>query len=85
MYYVYILQSSRDGSLYVGYSHDLQRRFREHNTGLSSSTKSKRPWKLVYYEAYRSRSDAKWREHNLKRFAKGYAQLKKRIQNCLST
>ena len=83
MYYVYIIKSLIDKSLYIGYTDDLKRRIGEHNNKENISTKSKAPWELVYYEAYKSKSDAKYRESNLKRFAKGYAQLKKRIINSL--
>ncbi len=83
MYYVYIIKSKKDNSLYIGYSDNLKRRINEHNNKLSVSTKNKIPWELIYYEAYKSKSDAKYREYNLKRFAKGYAQLKKRIENSL--
>lgn len=81
MFYVYVLKSKRDGSIYVGYSNDLRRRFKEHNEGKSLSTKHMIPLKLVYYEAYKSEADAKYREYNLKRHAKAYIQLKKRIAN----
>lgn len=83
MYYVYILKSVKDGGMYIGYTADLRKRFKEHQLGLNPSTKYKRPWQIVYYEAYKSRSDSRYREYNLKRFAKGYAQLKRRIKNSL--
>lgn len=79
MFYVYVLKSEKDGSIYIGYSNDLKRRLVEHNRAHSQSTKSKRPWILIYYEAYRSQRDAKYREGNLKDFAKAYGQLKCRI------
>ncbi|OGE18851.1 excinuclease ABC subunit C [Candidatus Daviesbacteria bacterium RIFCSPLOWO2_02_FULL_41_8] len=66
MYYVYILKSSKNGSLYIGYTSDLKKRFAEHNNGLSISTKYKRPYKLIFYEAFLDRIDAKHREVYLK-------------------
>ncbi|OGG54764.1 hypothetical protein A3D62_00385 [Candidatus Kaiserbacteria bacterium RIFCSPHIGHO2_02_FULL_49_11] len=84
MYYVYLLQSKKDGSLYVGYSNDLKRRFEEHNNGLSVSTKFKAPFELIYYESYRARSDAKIREHMLKKHAQAYTALKQRITASLT-
>jgi putative endonuclease len=45
---------------------DLRRRFEEHQSGSSRSTKGRRPWKLIYYEAYREESDAEGREVFLK-------------------
>lgn len=83
MYYVYLLKSDSDGSLYVGYTNDLKRRFMEHNKKLNISTKHKTPFQLIYYESYKSQSDAKFREKQLKRFSGGMVHLKKRIRNSL--
>lgn len=59
MYYVYILKSLRDGKLYIGSTPDLQKRFRQHQAGQSLSTKHRKPFKLIYYEAYSHKEDAK--------------------------
>lgn len=83
MFFVYILQSRKDKELYIGHTNDLLKRFKKHNLGLANSTKSRRPFRLVYYEAYASRQDATKREHNLKLRAKALRQLKNRIKNCL--
>lgn len=83
MFYVYVLKSKKDASLYIGYTNDLKRRFEEHNTGKSFATKNKAPFEIVYYEAYQSKRDAKYRETNLKRHSGAYTHLKKRIQNSL--
>ncbi|MDE2001318.1 MAG: GIY-YIG nuclease family protein [Patescibacteria group bacterium] len=64
--YVYVLKSGKDGSLYLGFTHDLKRRFQEHNRGLNFSTKARRPWQLIHYEAYSDEDDAKRREKYLK-------------------
>ena len=66
MFYVYILQSLKDKSLYIGYTADLKKRFNEHNNGESKTTKPFRPYKLIFYEAFLSRIDAKRREEYLK-------------------
>jgi len=66
MFYVYILQSLKDNSLYIGYTSDLKKRFNEHNSGNSSATKPFRPYKLIFYEAFADRIDAKNREEYLK-------------------
>ena len=79
MHYLYLLQSELDKSLYIGQTSDLKRRFAEHNSGQSQSTKAKKPWKLIYYEAYLDPNLALKREKQLKRFAKSYTMLKKRI------
>lgn len=54
------------GELYKGYTTDLIRRLKEHNQGLNFSTKSKKPWKIIHYEAYLNEKDAKRREKYLK-------------------
>ena len=52
MYYTYILQSLKDFKYYIGVTNNICRRFNEHNLGLSKSTKSRRPFKLVHLEEY---------------------------------
>ncbi|MFH0863984.1 MAG: GIY-YIG nuclease family protein [Candidatus Gottesmanbacteria bacterium] len=84
MFYVYILKSKKDGNLYTGSTNDLKRRIEEHNSGLVYSTKNRKPFKLIYYEAYSDESDARNREHNLKLRAKALGQLKRRIKESLS-
>jgi len=84
MFYVYVIKSEKDGSVYIGYTQDLVKRIKEHNTGRSEYTKNKYPYELIYYESYKSMADAKYRENNLKRFAQAYSQLKKRIKNSLN-
>ncbi|MEK7132940.1 MAG: GIY-YIG nuclease family protein [Patescibacteria group bacterium] len=79
MHYVYLLKSEVDNELYIGSTSDLKRRFAEHNSGQSRATKPRRPFQLVYYEAYKSRADAIFREKNLKRYSRAYQELKKRI------
>lgn len=66
MFYVYVIQSEFDTGLYIGMSGDLRRRFSEHQRGESQSTKGRRPWKLIYYEAYLEKQDADQRETFLK-------------------
>lgn len=83
MYYLYVLKSKSVNNLYFGYTNDLESRLKEHNKKQSLYTKSKTPWELVYYEAYKSRFDALNREKQLKKYAKGYSILKRRIENCI--
>jgi len=83
MFYVYVLKSLKDQKHYIGQTNDLKRRFEEHNNGLSTSTKHRRPFKLVYYEAYVVRKDAVIREMKLKKFKNGYTELKKRLKYTL--
>jgi len=83
MYYVYIIKSLRDGKLYIGYTNDLRSRFKKHQEGKVVSTKYRRPFVLVYYEAYMSEEDAKEREKQLKHFGKSYSQLKRKIRRSI--
>jgi putative endonuclease len=66
MNYVYVLQSKKDNGFYIGYTKDLKRRFSQHNSGHSKSTKSRGPFILIYYEAFLSNTDARSREVFLK-------------------
>ena len=66
MFYVYLLHSARDDGFYIGFSTDLKRRLSQHTRGASFATKSRGPWKLIYYEAYTEREDAEGREKFLK-------------------
>lgn len=83
MFYVYVIKSEKDGSIYIGYTNNLIKRMKEHNSGQNKSTKNRIPFELIYYEAYRAKSDARFRENNLKRFAQAYSQLKRRIRTSL--
>ena len=80
MYNVYILQSQKNNSLYTGYTVDLKERLKNHNDGRSKSTKPFKPYKLIFYEAFLNRIDAKNREEYLK---SGYGR--KTIKKVLST
>ncbi len=71
-YYVYILESLVDGTMYKGYSHDYIKRLNEHNAGLSKYTSRKLPWKLIYAEGCANKTAALIREKQLKRANKEY-------------
>jgi len=83
MYWVYIIKSKKNGSLYIGSTSNLGKRIKEHNEGKSRSTKRYIPWVPVYIEGYFSKEEALLREKNLKYFGKVYSQLKRRIRNSL--
>lgn len=80
MYCVYILQSSKSGILYYGYTADLKKRLTEHEKGLSAFTKGHRPWNLVFYSAFIDKKKAKDFEHYLKS-GSGKAFVYKRLVN----
>ena len=66
-FYVYILASQRNGTLYVGVTNDLRRRVFEHQSGrIDGFTQEYRTYMLVYAEEYSSVTDAIKREKQLK-------------------
>ena len=83
MYYTYILRSKKDGNFYAGFTQDLKLRFDQHNKGQVESTKDRRPFKLIYYEACLNRDDATHREKYLKTYH-GKAYIKKRLKSYLT-
>lgn len=62
MYYVYVIRSHIDRKLYSGYTADLRKRLVEHNKGHVESTTRRKPFELIYYEAYLHQQDATTRE-----------------------
>ena len=78
MYYVYILKSFADNKLYTGFSSNLRKRIKDHDSGNVDSTKNRRPLKLIYYEAYENKENALRREKFLKT-TKGKLKLRKQI------
>ena len=80
IFFVYILQSMKDKRYYIGYTSNLERRLIFHNNGLNTSTKNRRPLKLVYFEEVLSKSEAIKRERKIKSY-KGGNEFKKLINN----
>ena len=81
MFYTYVLQSKKDGMLYIGYSENLKKRIVEHNKSEVEATKHRRPLKLIYYEACLDKNLALLREKFFKsgfgrRFLKNRLSLK---------
>ena len=68
-YYVYILASKRNGTLYIGVTNDLARRVSEHREGIVPGfTKRYGVKMLVYYESFGDIHDAIHRESRLKKY-----------------
>lgn len=64
--YVYILKCS-DGSLYTGYTNDLEKRLNAHNSGIASKyTTSRLPVVMVFSEVCKDKSDALKKEYFIK-------------------
>ena len=66
IFYVYILQSEKDQSFYVGQTDDLTKRIRRHNAGLEKYTSKKMPWKIFWSMEVSTRTDAMRLEKKLK-------------------
>lgn len=64
VFFTYIIRSEKDGEFYTGITTDIKTRLQEHNSSKSStpSTKSRSGFRLVYYEAHKSRTEARERE-----------------------
>lgn len=71
MNYTYILTCS-DGTLYCGWTNNLDKRIRAHNLGRGAKyTKTRRPVVLSYYEVFETKSEAMKREYAIKRLTRG--------------
>ncbi len=90
MYCVYILESLKDKKFYVGYTNNLRRRFENYNRGEVAITKNRRPFKLIYHEAYLNQQDATsrekyfktgWGRTHLKKVLKKYLRARNSRQN----
>ena len=62
MWSVYALQSLKDGKLYIGISENITARLEMHNSGMTTSTKSRRPFIVIYEEKCDSRASARKKE-----------------------
>lgn len=66
MFYVYILRSLKDSKLYTGYTNNLKKRFRKHQSGKVYSTSHRGQLELIYFEGCLNEIDAIRREKYLK-------------------
>lgn len=66
MYFVYLLQSSKDKSYYAGVTEDIEKRIKEHNSGFSKYSSTKRPYSLVWYCVFSDKKKA----YNFERYLK---------------
>jgi len=77
MFYVYFLESLKNGKIYVGQTGKLpQDRLKEHNSGTNSWTRNNKPLKLIYYETYCCEEDSKLKE---KFYKMGFGKLIKQV------
>jgi len=66
-YFCYILYSEKTDCYYIGSSENIERRLEKHNAGATTSTKSGRPWKVVYFEKFDNKTDSLKRELEIKK------------------
>lgn len=70
MNYVYIMEC-RDGSLYTGWTNNLEKRFKDHSEGKGAKyTRGRGPFKIIYFETFEEKSDALKRECEIKSFTR---------------
>ena len=79
MFYIYVLQSLIDNTYYVGYTKDVKKRLKTHNSGKVRYTKGHLPYKLVYTEECKSIKLAKDREKEIKTLKNIKCFLKKQV------
>lgn len=70
MNYTYIVKCA-DGTLYTGWTNNLEKRMKAHNSGKGAKyTKTRRPVKLVYYEEHGTKNEAMRREYAIKQLTR---------------
>lgn len=70
MNFTYMVRCA-DGSLYTGWTNDLEKRVRSHNDGKGAKyTRPRLPVRLVYYESFDTKEDAMRREAAIKKLSK---------------
>ena len=70
MNYTYIVKCA-DSTLYTGWTNDLDKRIKAHNSGKGAKyTKTRRPVKLVYYEGFATKEEAMSREYRIKQLTR---------------
>ena len=71
MYFIYVLQSLKTYSFYIGHCENLMVRIAEHNRGKTKSTKYKIPWVIIYFETFETKLEANHRELEIKSYKGG--------------
>ena len=70
MNYTYILRC-RDGSLYTGWTNNLEKRLNCHNAGKGAKyTKARLPVELAYFETFQTKKEAMQREWEIKKMTR---------------
>ena len=80
MYRVYIIQSTKSEKHYIGSTENIDKRIAEHNKNQVKSTRHKGPYSLVYSETLATKTEARKRENQIKRY-KGNSKFKDLIKS----
>ena len=81
-HYFYILRSLSNSKLYIGQTENLKQRFKQHNSGSELATKPNIPYDLIYYSAFKSKTDAVECEKYFKTTS-GWKRLKRMLKYTL--
>ena len=79
MYYVYVIKSKNFDFYYKGFCQNLEKRLKEHNSGVTKSNKGYAPFDMVYYEECSSLNEAIKKEKYWKSAA-GRRYLKNKLE-----
>ncbi|HBM45683.1 TPA: endonuclease [Patescibacteria group bacterium] len=66
MFFIYALKSESKNYIYVGLTNNLKRRFDQHNTGKEKTTRSYRPFRVIFTKEFITRQEARNHEKYLK-------------------
>ena len=66
MFYAYVLKSMAHDYYYKGHCRDLEKRLRQHNSGMTVSIRPYIPFTLIYFEAFETEQEAIKREKYFK-------------------
>ena len=78
MYFVYMLKSKSIKPItYVGYTNNLKKRIKLHNSGKGAKFTRGRKWLLIYKESFKSKKEAISREY----YIKNNRLLRKNLKN----
>ena len=70
IFFVYIIKCN-DKTLYTGYTNDVVKRFKKHCDGKGAKyTRNRSPLHLVYFEEYKTKSEAMKREYAIKQLTR---------------
>ncbi len=83
MYYFYILRSLKNNKLYLGYTNNLKKRIKSHNSKLNKASKPNAPFELIFYSGFNNKEDAVGCEKYFKTTA-DWRRMKQMLKNSLT-